>query len=316
MQKYIDDGAIVVTGRSKRAKQQWVLNHRVQRESATKRLKSVWWERRHDAGAHGSDVVTAYLGRTGAFPFPKSVYAVRDALAAVVAERPHALVLDFFVGSGTTTHAVALLNAADQGRRKSMVVTNNEVDEEVARRLNKKGIFRGDAAFEEQGIFESVTRPRVESVVRGSRPDQSVVDGAHTWADRRLYAEGFEENIAFFRLDYLDPDVVSVGRQYTAIAPLLWLAAGSVGEWADRDGDEPWSTPDSSNYAVLFDEDRFADFREMLAENDRITHVWLVTNSSQGYVEMRAQLADDLHCAMLYRDYLLNFQVNTQETFS
>lgn len=68
---------------------------------------------------------------------------------------------------------------------------------------------------------------------------------------------------------------------------------------------------------MLFDEDRFSDFREMLEkESDPVSHVWLVTNSSQGFVEMRAQLPDGLECEMLYRDYLLNFRVNTSETFS
>src|SRR5262245_34744998 len=40
------------------------------------------------------------LGRRATFPFPKSIYSVADALAAVVRTRPNALILDFFAGSG------------------------------------------------------------------------------------------------------------------------------------------------------------------------------------------------------------------------
>lgn len=52
------------------------------------------------------------LGDRTAFPFPKSLYAVRDTLLTVVRDRPNALIpLDFFAGSGTTLHATALINA-------------------------------------------------------------------------------------------------------------------------------------------------------------------------------------------------------------
>lgn len=49
------------------------------------------------------------------FPFPKSLYAVEDALRFFVAEKRNATVLDFFSGSGTTAHAVMRLNKQDGG---------------------------------------------------------------------------------------------------------------------------------------------------------------------------------------------------------
>jgi adenine-specific DNA-methyltransferase len=51
------------------------------------------------------------------------------------AEKKDAVVLDFFAGSGTTLHAVNLLNAADGGNRRCILVTNNEVSDEDARPL-------------------------------------------------------------------------------------------------------------------------------------------------------------------------------------
>ena len=39
-------------------------------------------------------------------------------------------------------------------------------------------------------------------------------------------SEGFEENVEFYRLDYLDVDEVSLGRQFQAIFPLLWMTTG------------------------------------------------------------------------------------------
>ena len=43
-----------------------------------------------------------------------------------VAAGPNAIILDFFAGSGTTGHAVMDLNKEDCGKRKFILVTNNE----------------------------------------------------------------------------------------------------------------------------------------------------------------------------------------------
>ena len=309
----IERGEIEITGYGDRG--QVLLSHDVR---PRKKAKTVWNRGPHTAGgAGGTQLLTALLGRRGAFDYPKSVYAVRDTLATYLSDRSTAVVLDFFAGSGTTLHATALMNAQDGGTRQCILVTNNDLAEADQRRALERGDLPGDKDYEALGIFESVTHPRVRAAITGERTDGTKVPGRYLsdYLDAD-YADGFQENVSFLRLDYLDPDVVGLGRQFKAIAPLLWLAAGAVGEWADREGDEPWSAPPSSNYAVLFDEDRFPDFREMLEkESGRITHVWLVTNSSPSFVEMRAQLPDGLECGMLYRDYLMNFRVNTTEMF-
>ena len=56
------------------------------------------------------------------FKFPKSIYAVHDTLRFFVADKPNALIVDFFAGSGTTLHAVNLLNKEDGGKRKFIMV--------------------------------------------------------------------------------------------------------------------------------------------------------------------------------------------------
>ena len=82
------------------------------------------------------------LGDRTAFPFPKSLYAVRDTLATVVRDRPNALILDFFAGSGTTLHATALINALDGGSRRCILVSNNEVAAKTSDRLLRAGDLR------------------------------------------------------------------------------------------------------------------------------------------------------------------------------
>jgi len=76
---------------------------------------TAWRIGSHDASRHGSNLLRAMLpDRT--FPFPKSLYAVEDALRFFVANKPDALVLDFFAGSGTTTHAGGLNRSTHRGR--------------------------------------------------------------------------------------------------------------------------------------------------------------------------------------------------------
>jgi len=185
----------------------WTLNHR-KLKKGVRRQKTVWWDVRHDAGTHGTGVINRLLGKRGLFPFPKSLYAVRDCLAAVVRERPNALILDFFAGSGTTLHATCLLNAEDGGARRCILVTNNEVDDATAKRLNEDGIYRGDKEFERHGIFESVTRPRCKAAITGRRPDDAPIEGKHVGG--RPFAQGFSENVEFFGLTYLDRDDIDL----------------------------------------------------------------------------------------------------------
>ena len=106
----------------------------------------MWHRRLHDAGNYGSTLLRTILGEGASFPFPKSLYAVRDTLVALTRNKPKAVILDFFAGSGTTLHAVALMNAVDGGQRQCILVTNNEVSEEERKRLRRAGHQDGDVA--------------------------------------------------------------------------------------------------------------------------------------------------------------------------
>ena len=112
-------------------------------------------------------------------------------------------------------------------------------------------------------------------------------------------------------MDYLEPDLVELGRQYEAIAPLLWMAAGSVGSWELWDGKSAWSAPEDSTYAVLFDESEASAFGAYVeSRSDEITHAWIVTDSHSAFLDLRADLPEGLTVGQLYRDYLRNFVVN------
>lgn len=277
--------------------------------------KTIWRRGSHTAGgAGGSQAVSAFLGQRDLFSYPKSVYSVRDALAIASLDRPDAVILDFFAGSGTTFHATAMLNESDNGKRQSILVTNNEVREESSNKLAIKKYFPGDEEYEQHGIAEAVTWPRCRAVVTGMKADNTPVEGAHL--DGRDYAEGFDENVEYFRLDFLNPDEIARGDAFKAILPLIWMVAGCHGEREDSKGTTPWVIPKNSPFAVLIQEKQFRAFREKLAERKEIEWVFIVTDSEENYGQMRRTLGRKYECAQLYRSYLENFRINTQDALN
>lgn len=285
---------------------------RVRQTEARFRERSIWWHPSYDAGSNGTTMLTKLLGKSGLFNFPKSVYATRDTLATVVGSRPDALIVDFFAGSATTLHATMLLNALDGGSRRAIAVTNNEVDPETGQQLNARDHFVGDTEYEAAGIFEQVAMPRVKAALTGENPSGQTLTGKYRWADDRPMKAGFEENVEFFRMRYLDPDEVDLGHQLEAIIPLLWLAAGGIGNRESPDTDQGWVIPESSTYGLLLRESRFRPFSKALAARPDVTHVWLVTDSPSAFAEMSEKLPRGVRASMLYRDYLRNFQINVE----
>ena len=125
-----------------------------------------WAISSHNATEYGTKLLTDILGESR-FTFPKSLYAVHDVLNFFVSNKPNAIIVDFFAGSGTTLHAVNLLNAEDNGSRKCILVTNNEVSENEAAILRAKGYKPGDTEWEELGIAKSVTWARTLCSIEG-----------------------------------------------------------------------------------------------------------------------------------------------------
>ena len=102
--------------------------------------------------------------------------------------------------------------------------------------LRQRGYSPGDPEWEALGIFEHVTRPRITAAVTGSTPDGEPIRGEYKFTDEFPMAEGFEENVEFFDLLYLDRDAVDLGLAFEHIAPLLWMKTGAIGEEAGFNG--------------------------------------------------------------------------------
>lgn len=108
-------------------------------------VRTVWQDSRYDSNEYGTKIVHALVPRTH-FDFPKSLYNTYDCIAPILYERKNAIIIDFFAGSGTTGHAVALLNKEDDGNRKVILCTNNENE-----------------------IAQEVCFPRIRAVINGNK---------------------------------------------------------------------------------------------------------------------------------------------------
>ena len=403
-------------------------------QSSLHAIKTVWHRRTHDSGVYGSTLLKTILGEGSKFSFPKSLYATRDAVAAVVRDRPNALIVDFFAGSGTTLNAVNLLNATDGGSRRCILVTNNEVSAEEAAALNARGLQPGDAEWEAQGICRSVTWPRSKYTILGQRDDGSVLTGeyltgktverekarsftqigfvepaqldtpakkkqvvalidglpqtlvkepcpfivsedhkasvlfdpaaAEDWLEaldgqehitdfyivtpvkrvfdqlkaqvvellgpvlvpeeeKRSMSAGFAANLAYFKLDFLERERVSLRRAFREILPLLWLKAGAVGPRPELKRGEPEPVlfaPEGSNFVVLLDETRMGRLLKSLEGRTGLSQVFIVTDADESFKTMAHEVREvagkanpGLAVVQLYRDYLLNFMINKNQ---
>ncbi|WP_276924604.1 site-specific DNA-methyltransferase [Faecalibaculum rodentium] len=108
----------------------------------------------------GTKTIKSIFGST-VFSYPKPVSLIKYLIQQVNSN--DCTVLDFFAGSGTTGAAVLELNKEDNGKRKFILCTNNE-----------------------NNLCETVTYPRLKTIISGIRGDGSV------------YSDGLPANLLYY----------------------------------------------------------------------------------------------------------------------
>ena len=299
-----------------------------------------WRIQSHSARDYGSTLLKKFIS-SRKFPFPKSIYAVRDILRFFLTDNPNALVIDFFAGSGTTLHAINLLNAEDGGKRRCICVTNNEVSAKERTAYTKKGMRQGDSEWEKYGIANYITWPRTKSSIEGldvnGKPikgnygfeieefeeiDGTVIDNetgkktkgkSYKKVDAYLYPElahinmsdGFKANAIFCELTYEDAWNIRLDKAFNAIAPILWMLAGCQGEIIRNIG-KTYLTTDY--YGVLFDYSQASKFCEKVKTTPSIKTVFVVTDDQRRYSNMCKRLPNvEVH--RLYESFLKTFEI-------
>ncbi|HCK24824.1 MAG TPA: site-specific DNA-methyltransferase, partial [Bacteroides graminisolvens] len=281
--KRIDDGEIIITGKDPIT---GVVNVEFANpEARLRNIKTVWHRRLHDSGVYGSSLLSAVIGRDNNFAFPKSLYSTKDAIAAVVRNNPNALIVDFFAGSGTTLHAVNLLNSEDGGKRRCILVTNNEVSEAEAKELKAAGYQPGDPEWEKHGICRSVTWPRTEYSILGRRADGTVLSGEYFTnqtttkeVNRSFYQLGFVENPAAL--------VPAGKKQIVALIGKDKLPQSLV------KADSRFIVSEKHKVSVLFDPEAADEWLAALEDQEHITDFYIVAKDSKTYNRIKQRVVD------------------------
>lgn len=262
-------------------------------EQTTETVSSVFERDRRASTAH----LRGILG-DNRFPNPKDHEVLMRWIR--LAAPKDAIVVDFFGGSGTTTEAVMRLNAEDNGTRQSILVTNNELGAREAKRLRNEGFHPGDPEWESKGVFEYACRPRISTVVTGTRPDGS------------KFSDALAANVEMFRLTYLDPGRVRRGSEYGPVAPLMWMEGGARGERFDEIPDDGWAL--TKTHGVLFSIDALTPFANAVAKaaaGDAPPQVlFIITDSPTEYQTAVERLPTGIETVRLYEDYLSNYTIN------
>lgn len=300
------NGAIISKGRDSDGSLILEWNENVEQD---REPKTMWVRDWHDASTYGTNLIDKIIPKRD-FAFPKSLYAVQDTIRFFVSNKPNALIVDFFAGSGTTLHAVNLLNAEDNGQRRCIMVTNNEVSVDEAKILSEKGLHPGNEEWDKVGIARYVTWPRTICSIEGHDINGSPLKGNYIGSNQSM-AEGFKANAVFFKLGFLDKTTVSLGRQFRELLPVIWMKAGAIGSCPTLNTEKlPTMMILSANkLAVLLDENYFSEFEEKVNQDSNIETVFIVTDYEAGYRTMIQSLAVE-NTYQLYRDYLDNFRIN------
>ncbi|MFU2489845.1 site-specific DNA-methyltransferase [Thauera sp. WH-1] len=273
--------------------------------AASSKTVTTQWEFTSHSAEHGGTGVLKALIPLRRFPYPKSLFAVEDALRLFIKDRAEAIVVDFFAGSGTTAHAVMRLNRQDGGSRQCISVTNNEVAAEEQNALREQGLRPGDAEWEKYGICDYITKPRVAAAITGRTPDGEQIKGDYKFTDEFPMAEGFDENAEFFTLTYEARSAVNHNLAYARIAPLLWLRAGAQGARIDKLPASGWAVADT--YGLLTDIDAATPFVAAVSQAEGLRIAYIVTDDDRRFQAIAKRLPKGVESVRLYESYLTNF---------
>ncbi|WP_236967662.1 site-specific DNA-methyltransferase [Microbacterium aurantiacum] len=272
------------------------------------RAKTQWAAKSHSSSEFGTSLLNSLVpGRK--FPFPKSLFAVEDAIRLFVTHKRAATVVDFFAGSGTTAHALFRLNRQDGGHRRSISITNNEVSAEEQKALRMQSLRPGEEEWEKHGICDYITKPRIEAAITGKTPGGDPIKGDYRFTDEFPISEGFEENVEFFTLTYESSLRIEADREFARIAPLLWLRAGSKGRRIDN---LPIGWDVATTYGVISDLDHSEQFAQAIVAAPEASIAFIITDEDRLFEALVRELPEHVEPVRLYEAYLRTFEIEAR----
>ncbi len=273
----IAKGEIVITGRG--PSNELVVEFAEGLKSAAPR--TVWNKVVYDAGSHGTGLLQQIIPG-GKFPFPKSIYAVRDSIRFFVSNKPNAIVVDFFAGSGTTLNAVNLLNSTDGGNRQCILITNNEVSENEAKTLIEQGHMPGDDEWNKHGICQSITFPRSKFTMIGCRDDGSELEGEYLTGKKVT----IEKARSFKQLGFTEGRLLSLAQRKQLVALIDNVPQSKITAVM------PFLIDDEISVSILFDIEQSEAWLETLEGHEHITDFYIATQDTKKFTSIKKQVLE------------------------
>jgi adenine-specific DNA-methyltransferase len=132
---------------------------------------------------------------------------------------------------------------------------------------------------------------------------------------RHPLKEGFEANLDYFRLDFLDRARAEIGGRLADILPALWMMAGCRGKLPTCRETEKMLFFKDCPFAILVEESAIKLFLAKLEEREDIDWVFIVTNDQDSFSRICEWMPEHIPATQqvhLWRNYTDNFLINVE----
>ena len=276
----IHSGKIIITGRN----EDGALELEYADGGKTFVPLTVWNRVLHSAAEHGSGVLKKILLDRN-FPFPKSVYAVKDALRFVTANKKDALIVDFFAGSGTTLHATNLLNAEDSGNRRCIMITNNEISAYEEKRLKNEGLTTLDEKWQSLGIARYINWPRTKCSILGVDVEGNALSDSYP----TLLKEEKESPRFIKQLSLIDNPQSLNTKQKKDLVTLCFR--GKLPQNLVK-SDTKYIVSEDHSCSILIDINYAEEWLEELDGQDQVTEIYIVTRNDKEFNRIKDKIQE------------------------
>ena len=216
-------------------------------EERTRKPKSLWLNPKYDSGS-ATTALRKMFGEK-VFDNPKPIPFLQDILQ--IASDENSTILDFFAGSGSTGEAVLRMNNSDNGKRKFILVTNNE-----------------------EKICEEVTYPRLSKVIKGY-VDTSGEKVVGTGGTLRYFKTKLVQSKP------TDANKFFITRQATGA---LCIKEACFNDLEENSSFAFYDSP-TKMLGILFDATKMAEFKKFLRSTDKDASVYVFSLGNDDFAE-------------------------------
>jgi len=156
--------------------------------------------------------------------YPKPTGLIEYLIESVTYDRPHAIVLDYFAGSGTTGHSLLKLNKKDKGERLFILCTNDENE-----------------------ICTKICYPRIKKVIKGYKK-----------------ADGLGGNLKYFKTAFVDakPTDRNKKKLVDKSTEMLCLKEDCYDEVKKGKDFRIFKNSQNKHLGIIYDDDGIESFKE------------------------------------------------------